>query len=57
MVLMSTMARSTNWVKNTALVAVFTQTASIMKESGKMTNRMVLEVVFTQVVANTLDFS
>jgi len=33
------------------------QAALITKESGKMMNQTVLEVVFTKVVTNTLDFS
>jgi len=51
------MARLTTKVKDTALVALFRQTAIITKESGIMITKMVLEVHFTQVVTNTLDFS
>ena len=51
------MVRLTTRVKDTALVAVFFQTAIITKESGKMMNQMVLEGYFSQMVTNTLDFS
>ena len=51
------MARLTTRVKDTALVAVLMQAAIITKESGKMMNQMVLEVIFSQMATNTLDFS
>ena len=53
---MSIMAKLTTRVKDTALVAVYLQTAITTKESGKMMNLMVLEVLFYQLVINTLDF-
>jgi hypothetical protein len=52
----SIMARLTTRVKDTALVAVYLKTALTTKESGEMMNQMVLEVLFTQLVTNTLDF-
>ena len=52
----SIMERLTTRVKDTALVAVYYQTALTTKESGKMVNEMVLEVLFTQMETNTLDF-
>ena len=53
---MSIMARLTTRVKDTVLVAVYKQAAITTKESGRMVNQMVLEVLFTQMVNNTLDF-
>ena len=41
------MVRLMTRVKDMALVAVYMQTAISSKESGKMINLMVLEVVFT----------
>ena len=49
------MARLTTRVKDTALVAMYLMTAITTKESGKMMYKMVLEVIFTQMVHNTLD--
>ena len=53
---MSIMASLTATVEHTALVVMYLKTAIITKESGKMIYQMVLEVVFTQMVTNTLDF-
>jgi hypothetical protein len=49
------MAKLTTRVNHTVLVAVSMQPAIITKESGKMMNQMALEVIFTQMVLNTLD--
>jgi hypothetical protein len=50
------MARLTTRIKQTALVAVYTLTAIITKENGKIIYQMVMEVLFIQMVPNTLDF-
>ena len=53
---MSIMARLTRRVNHTALVSVYRRTAIITKENGKMVNLMVVEVFFSQMVINALDF-
>jgi hypothetical protein len=53
---MSIMARLTTRVKDTALVAAYMKADIITKESGKMIDKMVLEVFFSQMGNNKLDF-